>query len=151
MWGPVAYAGDVHHRFGYEKYERLLIGVGSPSGMFFSYGTNTLGTSSTTANRRGIGGDVFDESGLPTQIDSNRLSSVRSPSEFIVIAETVADGVGDFQVFPRNINLPPGVEHSPATIHRGGANVLFCDGHVQWFLKKDLVIACPAIPQESVK
>jgi prepilin-type processing-associated H-X9-DG protein len=59
--------------------------------------------------------------------------------------------VGDLQIFPRNIQIRAGYENTPATVHRGGANVLFCDGHVQWFLKRDLVIGWPVIPQESAK
>ena len=27
----------------------------------------------------------------------------------------------------------------PGAVHEGGANVLFCDGHVEWYLQKDLI------------
>jgi prepilin-type processing-associated H-X9-DG protein len=32
----------------------------------------------------------------------------------------------------------------PGRVHSGGANVLFCDGHVTWYRQEDLVIPVPA-------
>ena len=29
---------------------------------------------------------------------------------------------------------------SPGRVHKGGANVLFCDGHVQWHIQSELVL-----------
>jgi prepilin-type processing-associated H-X9-DG protein len=29
---------------------------------------------------------------------------------------------------------------APGKIHNKGANILFCDGHVAWYLKTDLVL-----------
>ena len=38
----------------------------------------------------------------------------------------------------------------PGNVHRGGANVLFCDGHVQWFVQKDLLVTYEvALPAEE--
>jgi len=54
-------------------------------------------------------------------------------------------------VFPRNTVAGLGFDNSPGSIHRGGANVLFCDGHVQWFLKRDLVVRWPVIAEEGAK
>jgi prepilin-type processing-associated H-X9-DG protein/prepilin-type N-terminal cleavage/methylation domain-containing protein len=156
MPGAVAFATAVHTRFGYEPGERLLTGV-IPNGMFFSYGTNSMGVVTKfppgggdvpLEPRRGIGADSYDQFGKPTQIDSRRRTSVRSPSEFIVIADTAADGGGDFMVYPRNFG-PPGHDTSPGAIHRGGANVLFFDGHVRWYLKRELVIQWPLVADEG--
>jgi prepilin-type processing-associated H-X9-DG protein len=34
---------------------------------------------------------------------------------------------------------PPSTAYTAlGTIHRGGANVLFCDGHVQWYAYDDI-------------
>jgi prepilin-type processing-associated H-X9-DG protein len=39
-----------------------------------------------------------------------------------------------------DFNLDPfQAEQYPSKIHRGGANILFCDGHVQWFAQKELI------------
>src|SRR2546426_224601 len=45
-----------------------------------------------------------------------------------------------------------GAEDIIATVHGGGANVLFLDSHVQWYLQKDLRIQTrPLVAEESAK
>jgi len=36
-----------------------------------------------------------------------------------------------------------GQAQMPGRIHNGGANVLFCDGHVEWFLHDNLIVHSP--------
>jgi prepilin-type processing-associated H-X9-DG protein len=44
------------------------------------------------------------------------------------------------------------VSRGPGNIHRGGANLLFADGHVQWSLQRDVWIQIiTPIPQEANK
>jgi prepilin-type processing-associated H-X9-DG protein len=54
----------------------------------------------------------------------------------IAVTDTNADGKGDFQSHPTS-DVP---WVYPGSIHSGGSNVLFCDGHVQWYLQKDLLV-----------
>ena len=76
---------------------------------------------------------------------------VKRASDFIMVADTVADAYEDFGIspttpFPGNL-----VEFGLGTIHRGGCNVLFADGHVQWYLRSDLMVAAPPIPDDAWK
>jgi len=44
-----------------------------------------------------------------------------------------------------NFNVDPNdPTQAPGTIHRGGANVLYGDGHVEWHIQKDLILYKPA-------
>src|SRR6059058_4235997 len=92
----------------------------------------------------GIGGPMYDPNGqrFATDPPSQKISKVKLPSEFILIADTVADGVDDLRIGSRDTSGIPGFPYSTGIgkIHRGGANVLFCDGHVQWHLQKDLLV-----------
>jgi prepilin-type processing-associated H-X9-DG protein len=152
----VAFAGPVHVHFGYVRGERLIIGddttTGTQNGMYFDIGINSLGTVGTWPPRRGVGGNTYDALGKLLIRDVRRRDEVISPSRFIVVADTVADGAGDGQVFAWNLAAAAtGYDNSPASVHRGGANVLFFDGHVEWFLKRDLVIQWPPVPAEAEK
>ena len=54
----------------------------------------------------------------------------------IAIADSTADTWSDFVI------LPWATPHyAPGQVHRGGANVLFCDGHVQWYPQKALLVS----------
>jgi prepilin-type processing-associated H-X9-DG protein len=53
----------------------------------------------------------------------------------IAISDSAAVGFYDHLIRPT-----AGIAYStPGRIHRGGANVLFCDGHVQWHPQQDLI------------
>ena len=62
-------------------------------------------------------------------------SKVLAPSEMIAIGDsngdTVADGEIEFRK-PPSLQLPLA---PPGNRHRGGANIVFCDGHVEWALQ----------------
>jgi prepilin-type processing-associated H-X9-DG protein len=61
--------------------------------------------------------------------------------------------VEDYQVgpYPRNFGETGGPSFAPANIHRGGANVLFCDGHIEWHIQADLLLQLPSIEEEARK
>jgi prepilin-type processing-associated H-X9-DG protein len=54
----------------------------------------------------------------------------------IAIADSNADGQADFAI---TYAVPPN-RATLGRIHRNGANVLFCDGHVQWYFWEDLSV-----------
>jgi prepilin-type processing-associated H-X9-DG protein len=137
--GPVEKATAVHAQYGYEVDEQLLITAttfSAGSGTYFSYGYNLWGTN--------VGVDITTENrGLGTIVNTNevgrlmspemRSSRVKVPSEMVAIADSDVNGTWDFMISPNHPGLPPG------KVHAGGANVLFCDGHAQWYLQKDLI------------
>jgi len=125
--GPVA--GDRESRFGYEPGERVLT-----DGQYFSYGYNGWGsyTNGPADPYKGLGPSVsLANPGLYRELNAGR---VRLPSETIAIADATADAHGDHWISP----VPTALGETPGSIHRGGANVLFCDGHVQWYHQNDL-------------
>ena len=129
--------------WGYDLGQKLLDPNPDPQVLGFSYGYNDWGTTSIRGaaadqdRQKGLGGDVFNP--LYTEI---RLAEVVNPSEMIAIADRVESNAEGFlyNVDPTTPNQYPGA------IHRGGANVLFADGHVKWFLQKELVAADPTVP-----
>ncbi len=146
--GLVVLAGQRETQFGYELGERLLV-FNRTGGMYFSYGYNVGGVS----NGGGPRGTNYDEFEYPTfdyGAHVPNVSKVKSSSEFILMGDTTADGYSDFEIRP-NFNLNAGIEDVIGRPHNGGANVLFFDGHVQWYLQKDLIVKYPWIPQEAAK
>jgi prepilin-type processing-associated H-X9-DG protein/prepilin-type N-terminal cleavage/methylation domain-containing protein len=158
MPGLMSLAGDVHTRWGYDLGERVLVAGNPttlngppPNGTLFSYGFNQAGASGGPGYvGRGAGGPFCDRVGnvVPNSMRYLRATSVRSPSEFIVVADTVVDGWEDCLI--RFVNSVP-FSSTIGSIHRGGANVLFCDGHVQWYLQKDVVCQWPVVAEEAAK
>jgi prepilin-type processing-associated H-X9-DG protein/prepilin-type N-terminal cleavage/methylation domain-containing protein len=106
----------------------------------FSYGYNGGGTS-------GGGQDGLGMNGVYV-----RVNRVRRPGETIAIADTSADRFMDFTIFPGTDNSRDPVHKSewPGKIHRGGANVLYCDGHLEWHLQRELVFL-PNMDDPNVK
>lgn len=115
--------------FGYDEGEVLLNVFTVP----FSYGYNDWGTgevSGPKANelQRGLGGDV--SGGLNS--GEIRVSRVRNASDMIAVADNTTDGIWDFNIDPKDGHEAPG------KIHNKGCNVLFADGHVKWYLQKEV-------------
>ena len=138
--GPVVLA-DVHYAaYGYEPGERLTL-----VSMFFSYGYNAWGTEGSFGPRAKGLGDVpvggIDFSEL-------RASRVVMPTEMIAISDSTADGMFDHFIRPR-VEAPYTL---PGNVHKGGANVLFCDGHVQWHPLTDLTFGSGSrVPDQAWK
>ena len=61
-----------------------------------------------------------------------RSSRVKVAEDMIAIADASTDGLLDYFIGPE---FP-----TAGAIHRRGANVLFCDGHVAWNRQQDLIL-----------
>jgi prepilin-type N-terminal cleavage/methylation domain-containing protein/prepilin-type processing-associated H-X9-DG protein len=133
--GPVFWANDWEAKYGYQLGERLL--VRWPLGMRFSYGYNLNGTPTPTSGVRGTGLGVMtrthsgDESGGGGSMQPP--TRVKSSAEFILMADSGATGEYPYDIGAPTFGAP----------HCGGANFLFHDGHVQWYLRKDLFVNGP--------
>jgi prepilin-type processing-associated H-X9-DG protein/prepilin-type N-terminal cleavage/methylation domain-containing protein len=122
--------------YGYNQGEKLLDVFTVP----FSYGYNDWGVQRSgqggipVEQQLGLGGDiVVGNPGLKEM----RATKVKKASDMIAIADNWTDGQWDYNLDPINPTEYPG------RIHSKGANVLFCDGHVQWYLQKDLINVGP--------
>jgi len=135
---PVMFAAGRYLDVGYEPGEPMLHLTA-----YFSYGYN-CGTDGYHP-QRGLG---MATSGGPLRGDEYTelpASKVRQPDDMIAVADSNGDGLGDYRINPG----PDAPVLWPGTVHAGGANVLFCDGHVSWYKQKDLLIRFPR-PDEDV-
>ena len=85
-----------------------------------------------------------------TDVNLRKASAVKAASNFITIADTTADSGNDFGIVPQVAGVA-GARMTIGDVHRGGANVLFLDGHVQWHMQSDLTIQWPPVPDEAKK
>jgi prepilin-type processing-associated H-X9-DG protein len=71
-----------------------------------------------------------------------KATRVKKPAEMIAIADSNGE-FGNFLMTAAEWQayMPDASGRVPGSIHQGGANVLFCDGHVQWYLQKELLVA----------
>jgi len=154
-------ADDVAAKFGYKPGERLLIQNFGFPGTYFSYGYNT-GGADTGHGPNGIGSAyyVLDTESDVWENELRRPDSIRSGSEFILMTDTNADGFFDFETGPyisARLDLTPDSYMISFELigrpHRGGLNVLFYDGHVQWYSYSDLTMNryVPVIPNDGPK
>jgi len=141
--GPtfVRRATELDAQFGYEVGEPLL----DMYATYFSYGYNYGGADYHTWSPRdgtalGLGKVlVLNNPGDPGSGEVH-ATRVKVPAQMIAVADTTADGLWDFAISP----IHGAALHYPGRIHSGGANVLYCDGHVEWHLQDDLILPTPA-------
>ena len=124
--------------FGYNLGEPLLDIYSVP----FCYGYNAFGTHIQVdiSQQRGLGGTI--RFGTDTYYKELRAVRVKVASDMVAIADSTIDSNVDFLVHPIWATVaagPGGRTFFPGRIHSGGANVLFCDGHVQWYRQQELV------------
>jgi prepilin-type processing-associated H-X9-DG protein/prepilin-type N-terminal cleavage/methylation domain-containing protein len=130
---PVVQARDRFLAVGYEPGEPLVHWQAH-----FSYGYNSSCTDGVQlpALQKGLGiepriPNVFQH----PSCGEMPASRVRRPAEMIAVADSDGNGRTDFKIIPRKSS-----DVLPGRIHGGGANVLFCDGHVAWYRQEDLAI-----------
>jgi len=133
-------ATEAHIPFGYDLGEPLL----NLERTYFSYGYNYQGAAQTAGvpadgTQLGLGKLVNLWAPWDPTSGEVRASRVRVPAHMISIADTVANGFWDFAISPSHASP----QLQPGTIHNNGANVLYCDGHVEWHLQIDLLLPYP--------
>jgi prepilin-type processing-associated H-X9-DG protein len=145
--------------FGYELRERMLCAEGLPATLIkdFCYGYNDWGAFAGPANSTspsfpgdspliglGLGADIHFGTGLTSDTNYGhvRASRIKAPAEVIAIADR-GRGTNRYRY-----NIDPTTQSEwPGDVHRNGSNVLFVDGHVTWFLQKDLTNVNRAAPR----
>ena len=144
-----AWATSLEARFGYEVGERVL----HRDRTYFSYSYNVWGaTGSVGSPREGTHKGLGYYVSAGTQADKSfgelRANRVRVPADMIAITNSTADGGYDFSVSAHREGPPT---HWPGKVHNGGSNVLFCDGHVTWYPRADLLFttAGGGVPEEN--
>ena len=127
---PVATAKETG--FGYNEGESLLL-ADDNNATKFSYGYNDWGAydnnSAPDKKQKGLGGDLWKPESMEL-----KASRVRKPADMIMIADNLPDGSYDFNIDPTD------PAEAPSPLHKGGSNVLWCDGHVTWKHQKELVL-----------
>ena len=102
---------------------------GCATGVVFSTALNPAGY----RNGHGLGGDLS-----PVTPDRScyqlKYTVVRDADDMIAIADNTGGGPFNFSIQPNQADQYPGAVHS------GGCNVLFCDGHVSWYLPGDVTL-----------
>ena len=94
----------------------------------WSYGYNGL-------NLKQARGGFFTDGGFglsPKAYDGLSATQVANPADMIAIGDSDGNGLGDGMISlmrPR-LNSPP--DFPPGEVHKKGANIVFCDGHVEW-------------------
>jgi prepilin-type processing-associated H-X9-DG protein/prepilin-type N-terminal cleavage/methylation domain-containing protein len=109
----------------------------------FSYGYNAGGRGEGT----GLGFDVSPDALQRTRYFHVRVNRVKCPSEMIALGDSQGVPPGDYVITHTFTSSSP-----PGTIHRGGANILYCDGHVQWHALNEIAYdgsAAAAIDQDA--
>jgi len=140
---PVAEGSDTG--YGYTIGQSLLYEGGPPAlpQRYFSYGYNDWGawdpgdvgtTQTPPFKQRGFGADLWNKAIPSTEL---KASQVRHASDVIIITDITAGNSFDFNIDPNDPTQAPG------TIHNGGCNCLYCDGHVDWHIQKDLILYLP--------
>jgi prepilin-type processing-associated H-X9-DG protein/prepilin-type N-terminal cleavage/methylation domain-containing protein len=124
--------------YGYELGEPLI-----NYRSYFSYGYNGFGIPSVGVydhfGQRGLGWRVTPRGYGGAQNDLEvGASRVKVPEDMIAVADSDVDATFDYVIRP---DYP-----TAGAIHRGGANVLFCDGHVAWNRQQDLIVTSSTEP-----
>lgn len=130
---PIA-ANGIFLKLGYQTGELLVHNQAYFSYGYNAYGTNFGGTISN-GSHKGLGALVNDYPASNREWGELPANRVRRPSEMIAVADSNADGGADGIVYPGEI-----FQLWPGRVHGGGANVLFCDGHVTWYRQEELLV-----------
>lgn len=135
-WRPGSGYDRPWPNYGYMKDE--VAHMGGSEHTFFCYGYNESGNREFSTVQRGLG---MHPDPWPGGEDVAEMpeSHIVTPGEMIAIGDARADSVDDHSMYGRPHVTALG--RWPGERHRRGANVLFCDSHVEWDLRKNWVTA----------
>ncbi len=114
--------------YGYYPLERPLRWTSG-----FAYGYNDWGVREFTDPHLGLGGHVDDRN--CDWCGEWPADKVKLPAEMIAIADSKSDNEWDTAIDPADW----WDAEWPSQRHTGGAEVLFCDGHVIWMERRKLI------------
>jgi len=111
----------------------------------FSYGYNVNGYDGDTfpEMQKGLGAwpkITGVNNDLAGEMPARRI---RLPAHMIAITDSNGDGMADYSVGGSRVT-----GHLPGKVHRGAANVLFCDGHVERYQPEELSAGEPCTLDE---
>jgi prepilin-type processing-associated H-X9-DG protein len=112
-------------------------------GYISSYGYNVMGTGWIPGNLQQLGLAPIRHPPPPQTLASGPItwvseSKVRAPSDMIAIGDAYAEGLHNSTMLsPENPSSPD--DWYMGTIHRDGANIVFCDGHVEYGKTEDWI------------
>jgi prepilin-type processing-associated H-X9-DG protein/prepilin-type N-terminal cleavage/methylation domain-containing protein len=131
---PVQRASGILLDLGYQDGEPV-VHTDAP----FSYGYNGVGYGDVyLPAQRGLGAFPTVAQVWNPNAGETPARAVRRPAEMIAVADSDGNGRNDMGIGPR-----PESNMLPGRVHSGGANVLFCDGHVAWYRQEDLAVPSP--------
>jgi prepilin-type processing-associated H-X9-DG protein len=93
----------------------------------WSYGYNGLNF------KQARNGNIVGGYGLsPSTVLPLSANLVLKPADMIAIGDSDGNGFGDPNISFMRPRLSADPDFPPGDIHKGGANIVFCDGHVEW-------------------
>ena len=103
-----------------------------------SYGYNVFGTKSPVPDLAILGLGHMPHFDSTTGILTNRVSEnmVAAPADMIAIGDSHSD-------FTNDSSISMTVSMLPGRRHQKGANIVFCDGHVEWQRQRNWVARTP--------
>ncbi|HYG22687.1 MAG TPA: prepilin-type N-terminal cleavage/methylation domain-containing protein [Verrucomicrobiae bacterium] len=103
----------------------------------FSLGYNDWGLSQ--GGNLGLGGDI-NSGAVESPARLVKDTSIRRPSEMIMLGDSKPDGSFDGSIDPNtNSNDNRQGEQWPSNRHNRRTNLMFCDGHAESALRKDVI------------
>lgn len=137
--------------YGYQPGEQLLTFA---SHVPFSYGYNACGygnvlSGTPLAAQKGLGAYANEPGYDEDYRGEMRANRVHHPADMIAIGDTISNGT--FALVGLIAPSGKGIAAGPGRIHRGGANLLFCDGHVAWYLQKEVIEFYSVTPAEAAR
>jgi prepilin-type processing-associated H-X9-DG protein len=94
----------------------------------WSYGYNGLNIKQARGGFYTHGGYGLSPS-VPSGLPANLVSQ---PAEMIAVGDSDGNGFGDGMISFMRPQVGASPDFPPGEVHKKGANIVFCDGHVEW-------------------
>ncbi|GIK17291.1 MAG: hypothetical protein BroJett003_22550 [Planctomycetota bacterium] len=141
-------------RYGYDEDEVPHIGDPYNTRLYFSYGYNESGNREMFSGQRGLGmhpdPEDYERWAYLAEVP---VEAVVNPADMIAIGDSRGDGDDDHVIYGRPKFVPGGdwpQNRWPGERHRQGANIVFCDGHVEWD-RRDNWVTAKSLPNPEAR